>query len=268
MPLDAFVSSLLAGSAAGMSVDMGLFPLDTLKTRLQSQAGFWKSGGFSGIYRGIGPAFVGSAPNAAVFFCTYDSCKKLLERRVGQNLPWVHMLSASIGEVGACVVRVPVEIVKQRRQVSHHSVRHVFNQVLKHEGFLGFYRGYFSTILREVPFSVIQFPLWEALKVQIASEQGHCSPFESSMSGAIAGGVAACLTTPLDVAKTRIMLAEAGTVESKGSIVPVLRIVYREKGISGLFAGVLPRTMWISIGGSIFFGTYELVKKYLADNCD
>lgn len=42
---------------------MGLFPLDTLKTRLQSQAGFWKSGGFSGIYRGIGPAFVGSAPN-------------------------------------------------------------------------------------------------------------------------------------------------------------------------------------------------------------
>lgn len=98
----------------------------------------------------------------------------------------------------------------------------------------GFYRGYFSTILREVPFSVIQFPLWEALKVQIASEQGHCSPFESSMSGAIAGGVAACLTTPLDVAKTRIMLAEAGTVESKGSIVPVLRIVYREKGISGL----------------------------------
>lgn len=46
-----------------MSVDMALFPLDTLKTRLQSQAGFWSSGGFSGIYRGIGPAFVGSAPN-------------------------------------------------------------------------------------------------------------------------------------------------------------------------------------------------------------
>lgn len=43
------------GAVAGMSVDIALFPLDTLKTRLQSQHGFRKSGGFSGIYRGVGP---------------------------------------------------------------------------------------------------------------------------------------------------------------------------------------------------------------------
>jgi solute carrier family 25 S-adenosylmethionine transporter 26 len=30
---------------------MTLFPLDTLKTRLQSSAGFTASGGFSGMYR-------------------------------------------------------------------------------------------------------------------------------------------------------------------------------------------------------------------------
>lgn len=44
-------------------MDMILFPLDTVKTRLQSQGGFWKSGGFTGIYRGVIPAFIGSAPN-------------------------------------------------------------------------------------------------------------------------------------------------------------------------------------------------------------
>jgi len=58
-----FYWNLQAGSAAGTSVDVTLFPLDTLKTRLQSAKGFWASGGFSGIYRGLGPAFVGSAPN-------------------------------------------------------------------------------------------------------------------------------------------------------------------------------------------------------------
>jgi hypothetical protein len=58
--------SFQAGSAAGTSVDVTLFPLDTVKTRLQSQAGFWGSGGFRGIYRGIGPAFVGSAPNGII----------------------------------------------------------------------------------------------------------------------------------------------------------------------------------------------------------
>lgn len=40
------------GALAGISVDVALYPLDTLKTRLQSQQGFQKAGGFKGVYRG------------------------------------------------------------------------------------------------------------------------------------------------------------------------------------------------------------------------
>ena len=54
---------LKAGGCAGTSVDVTLFPLDTLKTRLQSAEGFKVSGGFKGIYNGIGPAVLASAPN-------------------------------------------------------------------------------------------------------------------------------------------------------------------------------------------------------------
>ena len=32
------------------------------------------------------------------------------------------------------------------------------------EGLAGFYRGYLTTVAREIPFSLIQFPLWEELK--------------------------------------------------------------------------------------------------------
>ena len=47
-------------------------PIDTLKTRLQSAEGFFKAGGFRGIYSGLSAAALGSAPGAALFFDIRD----------------------------------------------------------------------------------------------------------------------------------------------------------------------------------------------------
>ena len=60
-----FKRALLAGGAAGFAVDVSLFPIDTLKTRLQAPGGFRQAGGFSGIYRGLGAAAAGSVPVAS-----------------------------------------------------------------------------------------------------------------------------------------------------------------------------------------------------------
>src|SRR5512140_1139106 len=102
-----FQTALLAGALAGTTVDLSLYPLDTLKTRLQSSSGFLASGGFSGVYRGVGSAIVGSAPGAALFFCTYEYSKSFLSARRNERpsidgMPsgaWVapieHMLAAS-----------------------------------------------------------------------------------------------------------------------------------------------------------------------------
>jgi len=68
----------------------------------------------------------------------------------------------------------------------------------------------------------------------------------------------------LDVAKTRIMLAEAGSREAQGLVINTLKTVYKEKGIPGLFAGITPRVTWISIGGCVFFGVYEFVSGQLS----
>jgi len=261
-----FYVSLLSGAAAGTAVDVSLFPLDTLKTRLQAPQGFRQAGGFRGIYSGLGPALLGSAPGAALFFLTYDSVKHLLSSRAPEQiLPLVHSTSAAAGEVVACLVRVPVEIVKQRAQSSSVAPFKIVTDVLKRDGLPGFYRGYLSTVFREIPFSFIQFPIWEELKRRYSGRtkrpiQAH----ESAICGAIAGGFSAGVTTPLDVAKTRIMLAESGSAEAKGFVIQTLKTVYAEKGVSGLFAGVTPRVTWISIGGCVFFGVYEFVAGNLA----
>ena len=260
-----FLVSLASGGAAGIAVDISLFPLDTIKTRLQSKQGFLAAGGFRNIYSGLGPAAVGSAPNAAIFFCTYDTVKRVAVQRLGyQDSAGVHMVGASLGEITACLVRVPVEIVKQRRQAGALSSVDIVKSTWRAEGLGGFYRGYLTTVAREIPFSLIQFPLWEALKSKWSRVTGRQPrPWEASLCGAVAGGFSAGVTTPLDVAKTRIMLAKAGSQEAGASTTEVLRIVAREAGVRGLFAGLVPRVTWISVGGAVFFGVYEKVKAVL-----
>ncbi|NXK35416.1 SAMC protein, partial [Piprites chloris] len=257
---------LKAGGVAGVCVDLILFPLDTVKTRLQSPQGFRKSGGFRGIYAGVPSTAIGSFPNAAAFFITYENVKSLLPQGSSSYLsPATHMVAASLGEVVACLIRVPSEVVKQRAQVSpSSSTLRILSHTLYHEGVQGLYRGYKSTVLREIPFSLVQFPLWESLKDLWSWKQGHVvDSWQSAVCGAFAGGFAAVVTTPLDVAKTRIMLAKAGSKNASGNVLTALGGIWRTQGLSGLFAGVVPRMAAISLGGFIFLGTYEKTRQLL-----
>lgn len=167
----------------------------------------------------------------------------------------------------ACLIRVPSEVVKQRAQVSASSkTLQIFLTILSEEGIQGLYRGYKSTVLREIPFSLVQFPLWESLKALWAWRRGHVvDSWQSAVCGAFAGGFAAAVTTPLDVAKTRIMLAKAGSSTAVGNVLSAMHGVWRSQGLAGLFAGVLPRMAAISMGGFIFLGAYDQARSLLLE---
>ncbi|RDA82414.1 hypothetical protein CP532_5967 [Ophiocordyceps camponoti-leonardi (nom. inval.)] len=294
--LPTFQASLVAGALAGTVVDVSLFPLDTIKTRLQSSGGFFAAGGFGRIYRGVGSAIVGSAPGAAFFFCSYEGVKRrFLPREEEEGEEWpssemgvmggialpeplTHVLAASVGEVAACAVRVPVEVVKQRAQAGLHggSSASALGAILagyKDHPVTGrgsmarvwkeLYRGWGITVFRELPFTAIQFPLWEAMRrwrrssLTLRSDGNTASPrdvsaMESALFGSLAGAVAAGLTTPLDVIKTRVMLSS-----ERVSVRHVVRGMIRNEGWRPFFAGIVPRVTWISIGGAIFLGSYQ-----------
>lgn len=208
---------------------------------------------------------------ASLFFLSYESSKKYLQPVANKYIEnesashgIVHMISASIGEIAACTVRVPAEVIKQRAQASQYpSSMKAFKAILANESgegvFKGLYRGWGTTIMREIPFTVIQFPLYEYMKRTRAQQlqAESVSLGEGAVCGSIAGGIAAALTTPLDVIKTRLML-------NKGSIkvLPLIKKIIQEEGYSAFLKGIGPRTMWISAGGAIFLGTYEVAKKY------
>ncbi|TFK59991.1 mitochondrial carrier [Pluteus cervinus] len=106
-----------------------------------------------------------------------------------------------------------------------------------------------------IPFTSIQFLLYELLRRQLSIQTGQQpSPaYEAAICGSISGGFAAAVTTPLDMLKTRVMLYLR--------VKPILRsrfvTIYRTEGLTALFARVIARTMWISAGGAVFLGAYE-----------
>ncbi|KAM0748845.1 mitochondrial carrier [Meredithblackwellia eburnea MCA 4105] len=297
-----FTTALVSGALAGTAVDTLFFPLDTLKTRLQSAQGFTAAGAFNGVYRGLSSAVIGSAPGAAAFFTTYEKSKHNLKPFINQA-PLLHMTSASIGEIAACLIRVPTENVKQRSQTASSrdlgKLMVVVTSLWHSQGLGGFYRGFTTTVSREIPFTCIQFPLYESLKLllvrrrtqnQSTTDSSQLPAIQAAVCGSFAGGLAAAVTTPLDVAKTRIMLSSSSSsstgggpssssvgVEVGGGTIPTtpparrthyptsfpktLAIIAREEGVGALFTGIVPRVMWISLGGFVFLGVYEWSKK-------
>jgi solute carrier family 25 (mitochondrial S-adenosylmethionine transporter), member 26 len=181
-----------------------------------------------------------------------------------------HMAAASMGEAMACTVRVPTEVVKAKMQTGSsgagatllETVRLVLSET--HGGSLlsrftgGLYRGYGITLMREIPFAMIQFPLYERFKVQWSTAQGYpVSPIQAAACGSLSGGIAAAVTTPLDVVKTRLMLGvdQHGVVYQ--SAMDVVQRTYAQGGNKIFFSGIQPRVFWITLGGFVFFGAYE-----------
>mmetsp|Transcript_5837 Transcript_5837/g.17472 ORF Transcript_5837/g.17472 Transcript_5837/m.17472 type:complete len:344 (+) Transcript_5837:141-1172(+) len=267
-PGQSFRVGLISGATAGTVVDFVLFPLDTIKTRLQ--AGTVAKKGMEimqGIYRGIVPAVLASAPSAAAFFGSYDFCKNFLRKfnDTEQFAPFTHMLGAAVGDTASSAVRVPFEVVKQRLQAgSFASAGQAVRAILAAEGVRGLFTGYGSLVMREMPFDIIEFPLYEALKKEWAKRvpDGRLATWQNALCGSIAGAFASAVTTPLDVVKTRLML-QGGSGKYAG-VLSALRTIYQEEGLGALYSGVVPRVMWISLGGFIFFGGYETSKDILS----
>jgi len=112
----------------------------------------------------------------------------------------------------------------------------------------------------QIPFTSLQFPLYELLKRQLSIRLNRKPLYahEAAVCGSIAGGVAAALTTPLDVLKTRVMLDLRDPSKQKlPSLFARFTQIYVAEGLKALFAGVVPRTLWISAGGAVFLGVYE-----------
>ncbi|KAL6597541.1 hypothetical protein ACP70R_046981 [Stipagrostis hirtigluma subsp. patula] len=169
----------------------------------------------------------------------------------------------------------PIDSMKTRVQASTLSFPDLISK-LPEFGIQGLYRGSIPAILGQFSSHGLRTGIFEASKlvlinvaptmpeIQVQSMAAQhvvnreLEPWETVAVGALSGGLAAVVTTPFDVMKTRMMTAPPGTPVSMQMIV---FSILRNEGPLGLFKGAIPRFFWIAPLGAMNFAGYELAKK-------
>ncbi|EAA65862.1 hypothetical protein AN1269.2 [Aspergillus nidulans FGSC A4] len=277
----------LSGAVAVVTVDFLVYPFDTLKTRVQSPhyAEIYKDAAtntikkgvlFRGLYQGVVSVVLSTIPA-----CTGPPSPRF--KRVG---------ILTVGDTSQ-----QEHSLQLTKPVTLQVLRRFKQQPWK------LWSGYSALVGRNLPFTGINFPIFEAIKGYLVErrhrQQGY---IEHSGAGAgagkeigtqkesqepvyeravltgiaasISGSIASVITTPIDVVKTRMMLAASGNRPSSasggkevpkklGSIWAVGNQIFKDEGMKGLFRGGAIRVVWTAISLSIYLSMYEGGKFFL-----
>ena len=91
-------------------------------------------------------------------------------------------------------------------------------KIVRKEGLGGIYKGFGPTMLRDVPFSMVYFPLFAHLNHMNLNQDGTSKPLWSLVAGVGAGAFSAWLFTPLDCMFGSLGQILASLLESFGHI--------------------------------------------------
>ncbi|TCD68192.1 hypothetical protein EIP91_011364 [Steccherinum ochraceum] len=182
------VSRFLSGGIGGLTSQLSIYPIETLKTQMMSSAGerrslrdaarrVWGLGGMRAYYRGLGIGLLGVFPYSAIDMSTFEALKLAYLKSTKKEEPgvWALLAFGSVsGSVGATSV-YPLNLVRTRLQASGSSghpqrykgVWDVVYQTYNRDGWRGFYRGLAPTLAKVVPAVSISYVVYESSKSRL-----------------------------------------------------------------------------------------------------
>ncbi|XP_038046195.1 mitoferrin-1-like [Patiria miniata] len=277
---------LMAGAIAGIMEHCVMYPVDSVKTRMQtirpSPNGRYKnvfSGlativrneGPFGVVRGLNAVALGAGPAHALYFACYEKMKHMLSTRPGQN-PLANACAGSLATLLHDAAMNPVEVIKQRMQMfksPYKNVTECVRTIVRTEGMHAFYRSYTTQLTMNIPFQSIHFVTYE-LGQETLNPAREYNPTSHMVSGGVAGAVAAAVTTPLDVCKTLLNTQEKGVLNCGGKhrteikgMVNAFRTVYRMNGVRGYFKGLHARVIFQVPATALSWSVYEFFKYFI-----
>lgn len=275
---------LVVGAVAGVVGTTCIYPIDMVKTRLQatgkgtsvSYSGpldcvrkiVSTEGGVPALYRGLIPNLIGVTPEKAIKLAVNEFIRERLENEDGSTPLQYEILAG--GGAGVCQVIAtnPMEMVKIRMQMQAmlpELERKSTIEVVKALGIKGLYQGTVSTLMRDVPFSLLFFPGYANLMALFADKKTGKNSIGSTLAaGCLAGALASGCVTPADVVKTRLQLQ--GGLEKYRNIGTAYKMILQEEGVGALFKGAIPRMAVVGPLFAITLLAFETQKAYMIKN--
>jgi solute carrier family 25 protein 39/40 len=241
-------------------------------------------------------------PANIIYFAGYDWLRTDDRSPIKQAVSDVYapFVAGSIARTAAASATSPVEMFRTRLQATPGTGAGHFKatleglyQMTQAKGYTSLWRGLSLTMWRDVPFSGLYWCGYEEVKKVLVSARQHAPHLHGSdpeatstatafldsfISGATSGAVAALVTTPFDVGKTRQQVfrhmddtvqntSQRPSLSSK-CIVPeqlslprFLLHIFHEEGMNGLFRGWAARCLKVAPACAIMISTYELGKR-------
>ena len=257
--------------------------------------------GISSLWSGLSPTLVLAVPTTAIYFTMYEQLKVCIDsqRRALSSQPrilteetpkWVSLTSGGLARLAAVTLVSPLELVRtkmQSQKMPWSDVHKCLTELVRVQGIKGLWNGYTATLLRDVPFSALYWPLYEQSKAIMNLYTSNRDSFLVNFgSGAVAGSFASTVTLPFDVIKTikqiemgekDIMAVKPGTTRSypvpvnkvssslsgrSRSNLTIAKELIREQGVRGLFAGIIPRLLKVAPACAIMISSYEFCKGF------
>ncbi|XP_054261104.1 mitoferrin-1 isoform X2 [Macrosteles quadrilineatus] len=275
LPTTNVSTHMTAGAIAGVMEHCVMYPLDSVKTRMQSLSTTtsYRIGevlqrmvsqeGLLRPVRGMGAVVLGAGPAHAMYFSCYEYLKENMTHH-GLNNHLAYGVSGCVATVLHDSIMTPADVVKQRIQMynsPYKSLMECIVRVYRSEGISAFYRSFTTQLAMNLPFQSVHFMMYEVCQNLWNPDRSY-NPMLHMGSGAIAGGVAAAITTPLDVCKTLLNTQEGNKMKVSG-LINAIKTVYNIGGPLGYFRGMSARVIYQMPSTAICWSTYEFFKYML-----
>jgi solute carrier family 25 protein 39/40 len=242
--------------------------------------------GFGRLWRGTNAGLALAIPTVGIYLPCYDIFRNKVEDFTRSNAPALTpyappLIAGSVARSLACIACSPIELTRTRMQAYKE-----FQPGVKPPGMwktlLGvlsphasssqnvqnyrvLWTGVGAQLARDVPFSAICWSTLEPIRrklLGLVGEDGDAASVVGAnfAAGFVAGSVAAGVTCPLDVAKTRRQIEKDAEKAMKMTTRQTLVDIWRSGGPKGLFTGVGPRVARAGPSVGIVVSFYEVVK--------